>query len=85
MNATIDPQLAARVAGVGLSLGQVCDVVGITKAQLNYWTLKGRISTSGRKQRIYEFESLQLVDRIKAGVDRGLSLSAAIELARSAV
>ncbi|MHB8468609.1 MAG: MerR family transcriptional regulator [Gaiellaceae bacterium] len=74
--------LLEKVASVGLYLGQVCQIAGISKAQLDYWTVKARIPTTGKKQRIYGFESLGLVMRIKQGVDSGLHLAIAIERSR---
>jgi DNA-binding transcriptional MerR regulator len=76
--------LADRVTRIGFTLGQVCEIVGITKTRLDYWTVKARIPTRGRKQRIYDYAAVELVAGIKAGVDRGLSLAAAIEQARGA-
>jgi len=66
-----------------LYLGQVCRIAGISKMQLDYWTKKAQIPTKGRKQRIYDLEALETVMLIKQGKDKGLSLSAAIDAARS--
>lgn len=76
--------LNAEIADVGLYLGQVCQIAGISKMQLNYWTTKARIPTAGKKQRIYHRQSLELVVRIKRGLDNGLQLASAIEAARTA-
>ena len=65
-----------------LTLGQVCQVAGITKMQLDYWTQKAAIPTTGRKQRTYPMGSLETVLLIKQAKDRGLSLSAAIPAVR---
>jgi DNA-binding transcriptional MerR regulator len=62
-----------------LTLGQVCTVAGISKMQLDYWTLKAQIPTHGRKQRRYDADALETVMLIKQARDKGLSLPAAIE------
>jgi hypothetical protein len=77
-----DMTLAEGILRVGLYLGQVCAVVGISKAQADYWTGKARIETRG-KQRVYDYEAVLQLARIKAGVDAGLSLGAAIEQSRA--
>jgi DNA-binding transcriptional MerR regulator len=64
-----------------LSLGQVCQLAGITKTQLDYWTTRARIPTKGRVQRLYTLEALETVLLIKQGKGKGLSLQAAIEAA----
>src|SRR5215218_217561 len=63
---------------IELYLGQVCQVAGISKMQLDYWTQKAEIPTHGRKQRTYDMGSVETVLLIKQAKDRGLSLSAAI-------
>lgn len=68
-----------------LYLSQVCDLAGISKMQLDYWTTKASIPTSGRKQRIYDFDAIVLVLLIKQGRDKGLGLPAAIDAARAFV
>src|SRR5919107_5157989 len=65
-----------------LYLGQVCQIAGISKMQLDYWTNKAQIPTKGKKQRIYDIEALELVMLIKQAKDKGLNLGAAIEAAR---
>ena len=65
-----------------LYLGQVCQIAGISKMQLDYWTNKAQIPTKGRKQRIYDIEALETVMLIKQAKDKGLNLGAAIEAAR---
>jgi DNA-binding transcriptional MerR regulator len=65
-----------------LYLGQVCAVAGVTKMQLDYWTTKASIPTSGRKQRVYDMHAVELVMLIKQAKDKGLNLQAAIEAAR---
>ena len=65
-----------------MTLGQVCRIAGITKMQLDYWTLKAQIPTRGRKQRLYDAEALETVMLIKQAKDKGLNLGAAIEAAR---
>lgn len=66
-----------------LTLGQVCSVAGITKMQLDYWTTKAPIPTSGRKQRLYDAEALEMVLLIKQAKDKGLNLAAAIHAAHA--
>jgi hypothetical protein len=65
-----------------LYLGQVCQIAGISKMQLDYWTNKAQIPTKGRKQRIYDIEALETVMLIKQAKDKGLNLQAAIDAAR---
>ena len=66
---------------IELYLGQVCQIAGISKMQLDYWTNKAQIPTKGKKQRIYDMEALETVMLIKQGKDKGLNLSTAIEAA----
>src|SRR6266545_857580 len=63
-------------------LGQVCQIAGISKMQLDYWTNKAQIPTKGKKQRIYDIGALETVMLIKQAKDKGLNLGAAIEAAR---
>ena len=63
-------------------LGQVCQIAGISKMQLDYWTNKAQIPTKGKKQRIYDIEALETVMLIKQAKDKGLNLGAAIDAAR---
>ena len=65
-----------------LYLGQVCQIAGISKMQLDYWTNKAQIPTKGKKQRIYDIDALETVMLIKQAKDKGLNLGAAIEAAR---
>ena len=67
---------------VELYLGQVCQIAGISKMQLDYWTNKAQIQTKGKKQRIYDINALETVMLIKQAKDKGLNLGAAIEAAR---
>src|SRR3954449_8116298 len=73
--------LADHLEKVELYLGQVCQVAGISKMQLDYWTNKAHIPTKGKKQRIYDIDALETVMLIKQGKDKGLNLSTAIEAA----
>ena len=70
-----------RLSGIDLYLGQVCQVAGISKMQLDYWTNKAQIPTKGKKQRIYDMDSVELVMLIKQAKDKGLNLGAAIDAA----
>ena len=74
--------LADHLGKVELYLGQVCQIAGISKMQLDYWTNKAQIPTKGKKQRIYDIDALETVMLIKQAKDKGLNLGAAIEAAR---
>ncbi len=79
----LDPiDMSEHIGKIELYLGQVCQVAGISKMQLDYWTNKAQIPTKGRKQRIYDMDAVETVMLIKQGKDQGLNLSAAIEAAR---
>jgi DNA-binding transcriptional MerR regulator len=67
---------------IELYLGQVCQIAGISKMQLDYWTNKAQIPTRGKKQRIYDIDALETVMLIKQAKDKGLNLQAAIDAAR---
>ena len=71
-----------HIGKIELYLGQVCQVAGISKMQLDYWTNKAQIPTKGKKQRIYDIEALETVMLIKQAKDKGLNLGAAIDAAR---
>ena len=71
-----------HLLGLELTLGQVCQVAGISKMQLDYWTNKAQIPTKGRKQRIYDIDALETVMLIKQAKDKGLNLGAAIDAVR---
>jgi hypothetical protein len=75
-------RLADHLDKVELYLGQVCQIAGISKMQLDYWTNKAQIPTKGRKQRIYDMDAVETVMLIKQGKDKGLNLGAAIDAAR---
>ena len=66
--------LSEHLEKVELYLGQVCQVAGISKMQLDYWTNKAQIPTKGKKQRIYDMDALETVMLIKQGKDKGLNL-----------
>ena len=74
--------LADHLGKVELYLGQVCQITGISKMQLDYWTNKAQIPTKGKKQRIYDIDALETVMLIKQAKDKGLNLGAAIDAAR---
>ena len=74
--------LSEHLDKVELYLGQVCQIAGISKMQLDYWTNKAQIPTKGKKQRIYDIEALETVMLIKQAKDKGLNLGAAIDAAR---
>jgi MerR-like DNA binding protein len=73
--------LAEHLDKLELYLGQVCQVAGISKMQLDYWTTKAQIPTKGRKQRIYDIDAVETVMLIKQARDKGLNLNAAIDAA----
>ena len=75
--------LADHLGKVELYLGQVCQIAGISKMQLDYWTQKADIPTHGRKQRTYDMDAVETVLLIKQAKDKGLNLGAAIEAART--
>ena len=74
--------ITERLPQLELYLSQVCSVAGISKMQLDYWTTKAEIPTKGRKQRVYDMESVEMVMLIKQAKDKGLNLGAAISAAR---
>ena len=74
--------LSDHLEKMELYLGQVCQIAGISKMQLDYWTNKAQIPTKGRKQRIYDMDALETVMLIKQAKDKGLNLGAAIAAAR---
>jgi DNA-binding transcriptional MerR regulator len=74
--------LSEHLEKIELYLGQVCQIAGISKMQLDYWTNKAQIPTKGKKQRIYDIEALETVMLIKQAKDKGLNLGAAIEAAQ---
>ena len=74
--------LAEHFEKVELYLGQVCQIAGISKMQLDYWTNKAQIPTKGKKQRIYDMDAVETVMLIKQAKDKGLNLGAAIDSAR---
>ncbi len=75
-------ELSDHLGKVELYLGQVCQIAGISKMQLDYWTNKAKIPTKGRKQRIYDMDAVETVMLIKQAKDKGLNLGAAIDAAR---
>ena len=75
--------LSEHLDKIELYLGQVCQLVGISKMQLDYWTNKAQIPTKGKKQRIYDMGGVETVMLIKQAKDKGLNLGAAIDAART--
>jgi DNA-binding transcriptional MerR regulator len=74
--------IAVNLEKVGLYLNQVCQLAGISRVQLDYWTAKAKIPTGGRKQRVYGLDAVETVMLIKQAREKGLSLAAAIEAAQ---
>jgi DNA-binding transcriptional MerR regulator len=74
--------ISDRLDHLDLYLSQVCALADISKMQLDYWTTKAEIPTKGRKQRMYDMHSVELVMLIKQAKDKGLNLQAAIAAAR---
>jgi DNA-binding transcriptional MerR regulator len=74
--------LTEHLDKLGLYLNQVCQLAGISKVQLDYWTEKAHIPTSGRKQRIYDMDAVETVMLIKQARAKGFSLQASIDAAR---
>src|SRR5438132_578809 len=75
-------ELVEHLDKIELYLGQVCQLAGISKMQLDYWTNKAQIPTKGRKQRIYDMDAVETVMLIKQGKDKGINLGAAIDAAK---
>ena len=75
--------LVRHLGRVGLYLNQVCQIAGVSRVQLDYWTDKASIPTAGRKHRIYDVDALETVMLIKQAREKGLSLAAAIDAART--
>ena len=63
--------LSEHLDKVELYLGQVCQIAGISKMQLDYWTNKAQIPTKGKKQRIYDIDALETVMLIKQAQGQG--------------
>src|SRR4029078_13695204 len=74
--------LAEHLDKVELYLGQVCQMAGISKMQLDHWTNNAQTPTKGRKHRIYAMDAVETVMLIKRAKDKGLNLGAAIDAAR---
>src|SRR5213078_3770936 len=74
--------LAEHLGKLGLYLNQVCQIAGISKVQLDYWTEKAHIPTTGRKQRIYDIDAVETVLLIKQARAKGFSLQASIDAAQ---
>src|SRR4026208_2612952 len=74
--------IAEHLDKIELYLGQVCQMAGISKMQLDYWTNKAQIPTQGRKQRIYDMDAVETVMLIKQAKDKTLTLGAATEAPR---
>src|SRR4051812_2255132 len=75
-------EMVEHLDKIELYLGQVCQIAGISKMQLDYWTNKAQIPTKGKKQRIYDMDAVEMVMLIKQAKDKGLNLGAAISAAR---
>lgn len=74
--------VADRVVDLEFTVGQVCKIAGITKMQLDYWTLRGDIPTRGKKQRLYDSGAVETVMLIKQARDLGFDVNAAIAAAK---
>src|SRR4051794_3724186 len=74
--------VADRVEELQFTVGQVCRIAGITKMQLDYWTERGDIPTQGKKQRLYDASSVEIVMLIKQARDLGFDVNAAIAAAK---
>ncbi len=77
-----DVSVADRVGELEFTVGQVCRIAGITKMQLDYWTVRGDIPTQGRKQRLYDSGAVETVMLIKQARDLGFDVNAAIAAAK---
>jgi DNA-binding transcriptional MerR regulator len=74
--------VADRVDDLEFTVGQVCRIAGITKMQLDYWTVRGDIPTKGKKQRLYDSGAVETVMLIKQARDLGFDVNAAIAAAK---
>ena len=74
--------VADRVDDLQFTVGQVCRIAGITKMQLDYWTVRGDIPTQGKKQRLYDSHAVETVMLIKQARDLGFDVNAAIAAAK---
>jgi DNA-binding transcriptional MerR regulator len=74
--------VADRVGDLEFTVGQVCRIAGITKMQLDYWTVRGDIPTKGKKQRLYDSDAVEIVMLIKQARDLGFDVNAAITAAK---
>ena len=74
--------VADRVGELQFTVGQVCRMAGITKMQLDYWTVRGDIPTQGKKQRLYDSHAVETVMLIKQARDLGFDVNAAIAAAK---
>ena len=74
--------VADRVGDLEFTVGQVCRIAGITKMQLDYWTVRGAIPTKGKKQRLYDSDAVETVMLIKQARDLGFDVNAAITAAK---
>jgi DNA-binding transcriptional MerR regulator len=77
-----DVSVASRVVDLEFTVGQVCRIAGITKMQLDYWTVRGDIPTLGKKQRLYDAHAVETVMLIKQARDLGFDVNAAIAAAK---
>jgi DNA-binding transcriptional MerR regulator len=77
--------VADRVGDLEFTVGQVCRIAGITKMQLDYWTVRGDIPTKGKKQRLYDSDAVETVMLIKQARDLGFDVNAAIMAAKEFV
>jgi DNA-binding transcriptional MerR regulator len=74
--------VADRVSSLEFTVGQVCRIAGITKMQLDYWTVRGDIPTKGKKQRLYDAGAVETVMLIKQARDLGFDVNAGIAAAK---
>src|SRR6478752_9209539 len=77
-----DVSVASRVVDLEFTVGQVCRIAGITKMQLDYWTVRGDIPTLGKKQRLYDSHAVETVMLIRQARDLGFDVNAAIAAAK---
>src|SRR5437762_2080473 len=74
--------LAEHLDKVELYLGQVCQIAGISKMQLDYWTNKAQIPTKGKKQRMSEKEAARRGRMTKQQTEKVLTPGAAMAAGR---
>jgi hypothetical protein len=74
-----------HVAALQFSVGQVCQLAGITKMQLDYWTARAAITTHGKVQRLYDADGVRLVLLMKQARELGFDVKTSVRMVREFV